>query len=396
MIIKPKFRGFICTTSHPVGCGENISRYAGYAAGRLGGQGPKRALVIGSSMGYGLASRVALAFGYEADTVGVYFDRPAAGNRTATAGWYNNAAVEALARERGLACPGVNCDAFSAEAKERAIAAIKNEIPGGQVDLVVYSIGAPKRTDPVTGESWSSVLKPVGEVFRGKSVDFHTGVVTEVEIAPATQEEIDGTVHVMGGEDWQLWINALLKAGVLADGAATVSYTYIGPALTHQIYKNGTIGIAKNDLDRAAGEISAQLAPKGGKAFVAVLKGLVTQSSAAIPVVPLYISLIYKLMKEKGTHEDCVAQLCRLFGQRLYRNGIPASWNQVPVDGDGHIRLDDWEMAPDIQEAVAALWDQVDSENISLLTDIAGYRRDFFQMFGFDVEGVDYGADVEA
>jgi enoyl-[acyl-carrier protein] reductase/trans-2-enoyl-CoA reductase (NAD+) len=394
MVVKPKFRGFICTTAHPVGCGENVRRAASFAQERIQGKGAKRVLVVGSSTGYGLASRIAAAFGYGADTVGVFFDRPASGNRTGTAGWYNNNAFEALAREKGLACPSINGDAFSLEVKEQTIAAIKEHIPGGQVDLIIYSVAAPKRLDPATGNTWQSVLKPIGSLFQGKTVDFHTGAVTETAIEPATEEEIAGTVHVMGGEDWLLWIRALQEAGVVADGAATLAYTYIGPSLTHKIYRNGTIGHAKNDLERAAIEIDSLLAQSGGKAFVAVLKGLVTQSSAAIPVVPLYISLLFKIMKARGTHEDCIAQLCRLLGQRLYGEGVH-SWAQVPVDEAGRIRMDDLEMEPAVQEEILALWEQVNDENIGELSDLAGYRQDFFRLFGFEVDGVDYEADVE-
>jgi enoyl-[acyl-carrier protein] reductase/trans-2-enoyl-CoA reductase (NAD+) len=394
MVVKPKFRGFICTTAHPVGCGENVRRAADFAAAHIQGKGAKRVLVVGSSTGYGLASRIAAAFGYGADTVGVFFDRPAAGNRTGTAGWYNNKAFEDLAREKGLACPSINGDAFSPEVKAQTIAAIKEHIPGGQVDLIIYSVAAPKRVDPATGTTWQSVLKPIGDPFWGKTVDFHTGAVTETAIEPATEEEIDGTVHVMGGEDWLLWIRALQEAGVVADGAATLAYTYIGPSLTHQIYHHGTIGRAKSDLERAAGEISSLLSQSGGKAFVAVLKGVVTQSSAAIPVVPLYISLLFRIMKEKGTHEDCTAQLCRLLSQRLYGESVH-SWAQVPVDEAGRIRLDDWEMNPTVQEEILSRWEQVRDDNIAALSDLAGYRRDFFRLFGFEVDGVDYEADVE-
>jgi enoyl-[acyl-carrier protein] reductase/trans-2-enoyl-CoA reductase (NAD+) len=394
MVVKPKFRGFICTTAHPVGCGENVQRAAAFAEAQIQGKGPGRVLVVGSSTGYGLASRIAAAFGYGADTVGVFFDRPASGNRTGTAGWYNNKAFEDLAREKGLACPSINGDAFSPEVKAQTIAAIKEQMPGGQVDLILYSVAAPKRLDPATGTTWQSVLKPIGDPFRGKTVDFHTGAVTETAIDPATKEEIEGTVHVMGGEDWLLWIRALQEAGVVADGAATLAYTYIGPSLTHQIYRNGTIGRAKSDLERAAGEIDSLLAQNGGKAFVAVLKGVVTQSSAAIPVVPLYISLLFKIMKEKGTHEDCTAQLCRLLGQRLYAEGVTA-WEHVPVDEAGRIRMDDLEMEQEVQEEILDLWERVNGENIAEVSDLAGYRRDFFRLFGFEVDGVDYEADVE-
>jgi enoyl-[acyl-carrier protein] reductase/trans-2-enoyl-CoA reductase (NAD+) len=352
--------------------------------------GPKRVLVIGSSTGYGLASRIAAAFGSGAYTVGVYFERESSGNRTATAGWYNDAAFRALAEKEGRVAVSLNGDAFSNEIKAEAIAAIKNSIPGGKVDLVVYSLAAPKRTDPVTGEVYSSVIKPLDGVYKSTTVDFHTGAVSEVEIAPATPEELAGTIKVMGGEDWLLWMNALKDAGVLADGAGTVAYSYIGPTLTHAVYTNGTIGAAKTDLEQKAREIDALLAPLGGKAFVSVNKALVTQASSAIPVVPLYMMLLFDIMKKRGAHEGCIEQMVRMF-DRLYQGG----WDAVPVDEAGRVRMDDWEMDAAVQAEVAALWPTVTSENVESVGDLAGYREDFYRLFGFGFDGVDYDADVK-
>ena len=391
MIIAPKFRGFICTTAHPTGCAENINQYAAYARAHTAGNGPRRVLVVGSSMGYGLASRIAAAFGYGAATVGVMFDRPGGRGRTGSAGWYNNRAFEQAAEQAGLPCRTINGDAFSPEIKAETIEAIRQTMPGGQVDLVVYSVAAPKRVDAATNQTWQSVLKPIGKAFSGKTVDFHTGQVFETEIAPATPEEIEGTVQVMGGSDWLLWMQSLQEAGVLADNAATLAYTYIGPALTHDIYWDGSIGAAKADLEEKARAISSLLAPTGGRAFVSVLKGLVTQSSAAIPVVPLYISLLFRIMKEQGLHEGCIEQICRMYGERLY---AADGWDAVPVDEAGRMRMDDWEMRPEVQEKIAALWESVDSDSIDTVADLQGYRADFFRMFGFGVDGVDYAADV--
>lgn len=393
MIIQPKTRGFICTTAHPVGCEKNVREQIEYTKSFFGGKGPRRVLVIGSSTGYGLACRITAAFGCKADTVGVFFERPSSGNRTATAGWYNSQAFDKAAKAAGRVSVSINGDAFSDEIKAQTIAAIQKEIPDGQVDLVIYSLAAPKRTDP-SGVTHSSVIKPIGGAFHSKTVNFHTGEVSEVDIAPATEQEIAGTVAVMGGEDWLLWMQALSNAGVLAGGAGTVAFSYIGPELTHAVYTNGTIGRAKTDLEQKARDIDTLLAPSGGKAFVSVNKALVTQASAAIPVVPLYVALLYKEMKQAGTHEGCIAQIVRMFADRLYRNGMPADWSAVPVDEKGRIRMDDWEMRPEIQAAVNASWNTVTTDNIEQMTDIAGYRDEFFELFGFGVEGVDYSADI--
>lgn len=394
MVIGPKIRGFICTTAHPAGCAENIRQQAAYARSHSITDGPRRVLVIGSSTGYGLACRVTAAFGSNADTIGVYFDRPSSGSRTATAGWYNNLAFEKLAKEAGLVAESINGDAFSNQVKVDTIELIKCHIPGGQVDLIIYSLASPKRCDPVTGQVYSSVIKPIGGVYTSKTVDFHTGIVSEVEVAPANEQEISDTVAVMGGSDWLLWAQALNEAGVLAKGVATVAFSYIGPSLTHPVYKDGTIGRAKEDLDEKATQIDGLLAPLGGKAFVSVNKALVTQASSAIPVVPLYMSLLFKLMKAKGSHEDCTEQMVRMFAERLYPAGAPANWSDVQVDEAGKIRLDDWEMLPEIQNEIDRLWKEVTTENLEALSDIQGYRDDFHRLFGFGLDGVDYAEDI--
>ncbi|MBA4542563.1 trans-2-enoyl-CoA reductase family protein [Thermoactinomyces daqus] len=387
MVIKPKFRGFICTTSHPEGCARQVARQIEYTKSQPKINGPKKVLVIGSSTGYGLASRIVSAFGAGADTIGVFFERPSSGNRTATAGWYNSAAFEKEAAKAGLFAKSINGDAFSKEIKEQTIDLIKKDL--GQVDLVIYSLAAPKRVHPETGEVFSSVIKPIGQSYTNKTVDFHSGQVSETTIEPATEKEIRHTVAVMGGEDWKMWIDALLKAGVLAEGATTVAFSYIGPEITYPVYREGTVGRAKDDLEKTAHDLDAQLKQIGGHAYVSVNKALVTQSSAAIPVVPLYISLLYQVMKEKGLHEGCIEQMYRLFADRLYAGG------EVPVDGQGRIRIDDLEMKEDVQKEVLNRWDRVNNETLREISDIEGYRRDFFQLFGFETEGIDYEADVD-
>jgi len=394
MVIKPRVRGFICTTAHPLGCEKNVYAEAEYAKEKLAGKnGPKRVLVVGSSAGYGLTSRITAAVGYNAATVGVFFERPPSGGKTGSAGWYNNLAFEKLASENGLSYKSINADAFSNEAKDQAVQAIKEIM--GQVDLVVYSLGAPRRKDPETGEVYHSVIKPIGSDFTGKTVDFHTGNVFEMSVSAASEEEVAGSVKVMGGEDWKLWIEKLSKEGVLADNAVTVAYSYVGPQLTHDIYKSGSIGKAKEDLEEKCAEISKFLQAKGGKAFVSVNKSLVTQSSAAIPVLPLYISIIFKVMKENGTHEECMHQIVRLYRDMLYANGMPESWDNVPVDEAGRIRIDELEMNPEAQKRVDELWDKATTENIWEISDLKGYNDNFYSLFGFGVDGVDYDADVE-
>ncbi|GGF98796.1 enoyl-ACP reductase FabV [Paenibacillus aceti] len=385
MIIKPKTRGFICTTAHPEGCAKQIEQQIEYVKAQKKITGPVNVLVVGASTGYGLASRIAAAFGAGANTIGVFFDKAAEGVRTATAGWYNSAAFEQAAQSQGLKSFSIVGDAFSNEIKTKTIDLIKSEF--GQVDLVVYSVASPRRTHPVTGETFSSVIKPIGEAYSNKTMNFHTGEVSMTSIEPATEEEVRQTIAVMGGEDWRMWIDQLLEAGVLADGATTVAYSYIGPEITHPIYREGTIGKAKNDLEQTAHQLQDLLASKGGRAFVSVNKALVTQSSSAIPVVPLYISTLYQVMKENGLHENCIQQMYRLFAEHLY--------NENAKDENCLIRIDDWEMRDNIQTEVMKRWATIETDNVNELSDLAGYQQDFFQLFGFRTEGVDYEADVD-
>ncbi len=386
MVIEPKVRGFICTTAHPVGCRENVKNQVRYVQEKGAIAGGKKVLVLGASTGYGLASRICSAFGCGAATVGVAFEKPASGNRTASAGWYNTAAFEEEAVKAGLYAKTIIGDAFSQEIKEKTIALIRADL--GQVDTVIYSIAAPRRTAP-DGVTYSSVLKPIGETYSDKNIDLKNRAVTNVSVAPATQQEIADTVKVMGGEDWKLWMEALQDAGVLADGAVTVAYSYIGPKVTYPLYRAGTIGMAKEDLEATAKEITTLLQPLGGHAYVSVNKALVTQSSAAIPVVPLYITMLFQLMKEKGLHEDCIAQIYRMYQDKLYQD-VPV------VDEEGRLRVDDWELREDIQTAIAQEWAQVNNDNIAQYADFDGYWKDFYNLFGFAVDGVDYSADVSA
>ncbi len=387
MIVAPKIRGFICTTAHPVGCAKHVADQIAVVKGRGPiSNGPKKVLVVGSSTGYGLSSRIAAAFGSNAATIGVFFERGGEGDRTGTAGWYNSAAFEKEAAAAGLYARSFNGDAFSDAVKEEVIAAIKADL--GQVDCVVYSLASPRRTDPKTGEVYKSVLKPIGEVYTNKNLNTTTGVVNEISIEPAEGDDITQTVAVMGGEDWKLWMDALQTAGVLADVVQTVAYSYIGPEVTWPIYKNGTIGKAKEDLERVQRALDAKLAPLGGKAWVSVNKALVTQASSAIPVVPLYISLLYKVMKAEGTHEDTIEQMDRLFRDRLY------SGNPQP-DSAGRIRVDDWEMTPAVQSLVGERWTSVNTDNLAELADFEGYKTSFLRLFGFGLDGIDYGADVD-
>jgi enoyl-[acyl-carrier protein] reductase/trans-2-enoyl-CoA reductase (NAD+) len=386
MIVKPKFRGFICTTAHPEGCATNVQEQINYVKAQNKIEGPKKVLVIGASTGYGLASRITASFGAGASTIGVFFERPASGKRTATAGWYNTVTFEEAAAQEGLYAKSINGDAFSDEIKQQTIDLIKQDL--GQVDLVVYSLASPVRVHPKTGEKFNSVIKPIGEAFSNKTVDFHNGEISEITINPATEEEIQHTIAVMGGEDWHFWMQALQEAGVLAKGAKTVAYSYIGPKVTQPIYRDGTIGKAKNDLEQTAKTIQAELKSLDGNAYVSINKALVTQASSAIPIVPLYISLLYRVMKEQNLHEGCIEQMYRLFGDRLYAA-------QTPVDEEGRIRLDDWEMKAEVQDQISKLWSQLTTENLSDLSDIEGYRKEFFQLFGFDQSEVDYDAEVD-
>lgn len=377
-LIEPKIKGFICTTAHPLGCEESVRRQINVTEkmGPIEG-GPKRALIIGASTGYGLASRIALAFGAGTDTVGVFYERPAEGSRTASAGWYNSVAFSKFAREKNLKFFHINGDAFSDEIKRKTIETIRAHLK--QVDLVVYSLAAPRRTNPKTGEVYRSALKPIGAPFTAKTVNTDRAIIHEITLEPATDEEIRGTVNVMGGNDWQLWMEALLEAGVLSHGCKTVAYSYIGPQLTWPIYRDGTIGRAKADLDRTANELQKLLAPIGGEARIAINKAVVTQASSAIPVVPLYISLLFKVMKEKNLHEDCILQMNRLFRKRVYAKApVPGL-----IDSAGRWRVDDWEMRPDVQLAVENLWPVVNTENFYALSDFAGYKSDFLYLFGF-------------
>lgn len=387
MLVTPKIRGFICTTAHPEGCAKHVADQIAVAQsqGPLVGA-PKNVLVLGASTGYGLASRIEAAFGGSAATIGVFFERAAEGDRTASAGWYNSAAFEREAHAAGRYARSFNGDAFSDEMKAEVIQAIKADL--GQVDCVIYSLASPRRTHPRTGEVFKSALKPIGQTYTNKNLNTTNGLVSEITIEPATPEDVAHTIAVMGGEDWEMWMDALLAADVLAEGVQTISYSYIGPELTWAIYKNGTIGHAKQDLERAQQSLDAKLSPLHGKAWVSVNKALVTQASSAIPVVPLYISILYKLMKAEGTHEDCIEQIDRLFRTRLYA-GSPSP------DSAGRLRLDDWEMAPALQAKIAAAWQEVTTENLPHLGDLTGYQSSFLRLFGFGLEGIDYTADSD-
>ncbi len=386
MIIKPRVRGFLCTTTHPVGCATNVRNQIDYVQqqGPLA-NGPKRVLVIGASTGYGLASRITAAFGAGAATLGVFFEKEGTESKPGTAGWYNSAAFHAAAEAEGLYAKSINGDAFSDEVKQKAIATIREDM--GQVDLVVYSLASPRRQHPVTGVVHNSTLKPIGKPTVQKGVNTDKQEVQDFHLEPATQEEIDNTVAVMGGEDWQMWMEALDAAGVLADGAKTTAYTYIGEKMTWDIYWHGTIGAAKQDLDRRVEGIRERLSAHGGDARVSVLKAVVTQASAAIPAMPIYLAILFKVMKARGIHEGCIEQVDGLFRNALY-NPSPA------LDEMGRLRADGKELDPAVQSEVAALWQQIDTDNLHELSDFQGYRREFLQLFGFEVDGVDYDADV--
>ncbi|RZK55704.1 MAG: trans-2-enoyl-CoA reductase family protein [Pedobacter sp.] len=386
MIIEPRVRGFICLTAHPKGCEQNVINQINYIKSQGAINGPKKVMVIGASTGFGLASRITSAFGSDAATIGVYFEKPPQEGKTASPGWYNTAAFETEANKAGLYAKSINGDAFSNEVKQQTIDLIKADL--GQIDLVIYSLASPIRTNPKTGITHRSVLKPIGGSFSNKTVDFHTGVVSTVSIEPANEEEIHNTIAVMGGEDWEMWIDALKTENLLADGFTTVAYSYIGPAVTEAVYRKGTIGMAKDHLEATAFTITDKLADVNGKAYVSVNKALVTQASSAIPVIPLYISILYKIMKEEGIHEGCIEQIQRLFQNRLYTG------DAVPLDEKGRIRIDDWEMREDVQAQVAKLWAEATTEDLPNIGDLAGYKTDFFNLFGFQVAGVDYTADV--
>jgi len=388
MIIKPKIRGFICTTAHPAGCAAHVQEQIDYvrSKGPIAGL-PKRVLVIGASTGYGLASRIVPAFAGGAATIGVFFEKPGEEGKTASAGWYNSVAFEKAAKAAGLYARSINGDAFSDAIKQQTIDTIRREL--FQVDAVIYSLASPRRTHPRTGVVHSSTLKPIGAPFTAKTVNTDKGTVNDITLEAASEQEIADTVTVMGGEDWTMWIEALSAAGVLAPNAITVAYSYIGPDLTWAIYRNGTIGRAKEDLEATARRLNSRLAVGGGRALVSINKALVTQASSAIPVVPLYISLLYKVMKEKGLHEGCIEQIQRLFADRLAPGANPQ------LDDKGRVRIDDWEMRPEIQAAVAALWPETTTENLEKNSDIAGYRTEFLKLFGFGLPGVDYKAEAD-
>lgn len=390
MIIKPKVRGFVCVTAHPAGCAAHVQEQIDYVKARGPiANGPKNALIIGASTGYGLASRITAAFGSGAGTIGVFFERPPDDGRLATAGWYNTAGFHRAAKAAGLYAKSINGDAFSDEIKAQTIELIKQDL--GFVDLIVYSLASPRRTHPRTGAVHKSVLKPIGDkTFINKTVDTDKGVVSDVTIEPAVEQEIADTVAVMGGEDWEMWIEALDAAGVIAPGATSIAYDYIGPEVTWPIYHHGTIGRAKVDLRDAGRRIDARLKTNGyGRAFISVNKALVTQASSAIPVVPLYISILFRIMKEKGLHEGTIEQIQRLFATQLYNDAA------VNFDEEGRARIDDLEMRADVQNAVKEIWPKVTTENLHELTDIAGYQKDFLKLFGFGVDGVDYDAESE-
>ena len=379
-------RGFICLTAHPVGCAQNVKNQIEYVTSKGKIDGAKKVLVIGASTGFGLASRITSAFGCDAATIGVFFEKEPSEGKTATPGYYNSAAFEMQAEKAGLYAKSINGDAFSNEVKQQTIDLIKKDL--GQVDLVIYSLASPVRMHPTTGVLHRSTLKPIGAKFTNKTVDFHTGNVSEVSIEPANQEDIDNTVVVMGGEDWSMWMNALKDAGVLANDAMTLAYSYIGPEVTEPVYRKGTIGRAKDHLEATAFEITKQLEDVNCKAYVSVNKALVTQASSAIPVIPLYISLLYKTMKAEGIHEGCIEQMQRLYSDRLF------SGNRIPTDDKGRIRIDDWEMRDDVQAQVSKLWEIATTENLTEIGDLAGYKQDFLNLFGFGFDGVDYLADT--
>ena len=387
MIIEPKVRGFICTAAHPTGCFQNVQNQVNTVKNNGAFAGPKNVLIIGASTGYGLATRIALTFGASAKTIGVSFERSAAAKRTASPGWYNTAAFEQIAHAEGHYAKSINGDAFSDEIKTTTLDLIAQDL--GQIDLLVYSLASPRRTDPRSGNTYQSTLKPIGVTYTNKTVDPMTGELKEVTLEPASDEDIANTIKVMGGEDWEYWVQALKERNLLAPNFTTLAYSYIGPKLTHSIYKEGTIGRAKDDLQATADRMSKMLAGEGGRALISVNKALVTQASSAIPVVPLYISILFKIMKEEGTHEGCIEQMDRLFRQHLYADA------PLHLDEGGRIRVDDWEMDPAVQQAVHDVWEKITQDNINELTDLAGYREDFYHLFGFGMPGIDYSADID-
>ncbi|MCD8524810.1 MAG: trans-2-enoyl-CoA reductase family protein [Gammaproteobacteria bacterium] len=386
MIVAPKIRGFICTTAHPMGCAANVMEQIEYVKKQPHVSGPKKVLIIGASTGYGLASRITATFGSGADTIGVSFEKPADEKRTASAGWYNTAAFESVAHAHSYYAKSINGDAFSDLIKEQTIDLIKKDWQG-KVDLVIYSLASPRRIHPRTGQVFNSTLKPIGDTYINKTVDVMNGIVHEVSIPPASTEDIEQTIQVMGGEDLQYWVDALLNEGLLANGAKVIAYSYIGPEITYPVYRAGTIGAAKEDLEKVTRDLNTRLQKIQGNAYISVNKALVTQASSAIPVVPLYISLLYKIMKREGNHEGCIEQMYRLFHDRLYSPSLS-------LDNEHRIRLDDWELSEKIQQEIKTTWMTITTENLAIETDIAGYREEFQRLFGFGLSGVDYSADV--
>ena len=386
MIISPKIRGFICTTAHPDGCESHVRQQVDYVKSQAPlDNSPKKVLVIGSSTGYGLASRIVPAFAGGADTLGVFFERPANEKKSGSPGWYNSYAFEELAKSEGLYAKSINGDAFSDDIKNKTIEEIKKNM--GQVDCVIYSLASPRRQDPKSGEIYKSCLKPIGQTYTQKTVNTDKAEVEEITIESANDDEINQTVKVMGGEDWELWIDALREANVLAPSVTTMAYSYIGPELTWSVYKDGTIGRAKIHLEQSCQRINEKIAEDGGRAYVSVNKAVVTQASSAIPVVPLYISVLFKKMKEEGIHEDCIEQIYRLFSERLS--------SDPQLDGEGRIRIDDWEMRDDIQQSVAEDWKKINTDNLSEISDFEGYQSDFLKLFGFGIPGINYDAETD-
>ena len=388
VVINPRIRGFICLTSHPAGCAANVRRQVDLATKGGPGKGIGNALVIGSSAGYGLSSLITLAWGYGAKALGACFERPGAGEKAGSGGWYNLAEVHRLAKAQGKTIETINGDAFAQAGKDAVIAALKARF--GKLDCIVYSVATPKRTDPATGTTYTSTLKPIGPAYNSKTIDLDSDQIKPVTIQPATDADIEATVKVMGGDDWLMWMKALKDADLLAPNCRTVAYSYIGPALTHAIYRAGTIGRAKDHLEATAKTITSDVLKNiGGAAYVSVNKALVTQASSAIPVVPLYISLLYKVMKEKNCHEGTIEQMVRLWAEHLAPGKTPK------LDDAGRIRVDDWEMRKDVQEATSKLWEQVGSENLMAISDYASFKREFRQLFGFEVDGINYAEPVE-
>jgi len=402
MIIKPMIRSNICINAHPVGCAKETENQIAYAKAKKtergiksvteGGKGPKNVLVLGCSTGYGLASRIVAAFEYGADTIGVSFEKAATETKGGTPGWYNNQAFDRAAKKAGLVSETFSADAFSHETRKLVIDEAKKL--GKKFDLVIYSLASPVRTDPDTGVLYKSVIKPQGKPYSGMAIDILTDSLKESSAEPATEQEVADTVKVMGGDDWRIWIKQMMDAGVLADGCRTIAYSYIGPELSHAIYRDGAIGQAKKDLEQAGLDIDKEMnAALGGNAYVSINKGLVTRSSAVIPIISLYLSILFKVMKEKGTHEGCIEQMERLFAERLY-TGADNSAGTVPVDSEHRIRIDDWELEPDVQKEVEKRMAAVTNENLAELGDLAGYKHDFLATNGFDVDGVDYTREV--